>query len=179
MELIAVTGYAGHGKDTVGAILREQYGFLPIAFADPLRAMLGALYAMIGVDLKVMHDRELKELEIPGLGVSYRRMAQTLGTEWARHHLYDDFWIQVIAKRLAHLETEGHNKVVITDLRFINEASWVRSVGGVVWKVSRDGIGKLAPHESEIQIGGIKPNAVLANNGTIDELANRVKILME
>lgn len=179
MQIIAITGYAGHGKDTVGAILKKQYGFFTVAFADPIRTMLGSLYDEIGVDRNVMHDRDLKEAPIPGLGVSYRHMAQTLGTEWAREHLSPNFWVDVLKARLVHLRNRKVYRVAITDLRFHNEAAAVRDIGGVIWRVQRQGVKALKPHASEIQIGGIKPHAIVPNNGTIEELENRIKILME
>ena len=43
MTLVGLSGYAQVGKDTVGKILVEKYGFERVSFADKLREVLYAL----------------------------------------------------------------------------------------------------------------------------------------
>jgi hypothetical protein len=37
----------------------------------------------------------------------------------------------------------------ISDVRFDNEAKWVREQGGVIWKISRHGLASVRHHSSE------------------------------
>ena len=94
-QIIGLTGPAGSGKDAVRAIL-EELGFVGFAFADPIRNMIRCLLTDNGLSDGWMDNRDLKERIIPALGVSYRHMAQSLGTEWARN-LRRDFWLRIAA----------------------------------------------------------------------------------
>ena len=61
--------------------------------------MLCSLFDLAGIDGAWTTDRALKELPTT-LGWSYRHLAQSLGTEWARAQLADDFWLRVAGARL-------------------------------------------------------------------------------
>ena len=80
-----------------------------------------------------------------GKPVTPRWVLQYFGTDVMRDHFAKDVWIWSIEKRLA----SAPGPVVITDVRFPNEAEWIRSHGGEVWFVERDPIVDVSPHESE------------------------------
>lgn len=173
-RLIGLTGYAGTGKDTVRQILEDQYDLDGMAFADPIRDMLSSLLASVGADEIWMTARHLKERDIPQLGMSYRKLAQTLGTEWARA-LDPDFWVRIAAAKVelcAHYNQAG---VVISDVRFPNEAAWIKSRGGVIWRVIRPGTEPVRAHASEDLIAGLPHDYVIDNSGEIDDLDVAVK----
>lgn len=173
--VIGLTGYAGTGKDTVRAILEEQ-GFNGMAFADPIRTMLREMLTSNGISDRYMDDRNFKEAVIPELGVSYRHMAQTLGTEWGRS-LKSDFWLSLAGAYMADTtdtaETESVN-FVISDIRFYNEAEWVRERGGVIWHIQRNERPFVRGHISESGIYDIEFDQLIFNNGSLGEL--RVKV---
>lgn len=186
MKLLALTGKAGAGKDSVADVLCEKYGFVRYEFARPLKGMLAA----IGVDCS---NRATKELPHPVFGVSPRRMAQTLGTEWGRDLINPDIWllcadrfitdIHDIKARLsspgrvcdddwwAKLNAEG---VVITDCRFQNEAAFIAQRGGAIWHVQRHGIQAVEAHSSEAGLDVYPGDVVIRNDGTLADLAQRV-----
>jgi hypothetical protein len=113
-------------------------------------------------------NRELKEAEIPGLGVSARHMMQTLGTEWARHHLAEDFWLKLAATNMAHMRGHGYRNFVVSDVRFANEAEWVRTQGGEIWMLERPGLAPVRKHVSEcVQF---RVDQVLRNDGSLAKL---------
>ena len=173
-HLIALSGLAGSGKDAVRAILEEE-GYTGLAFADPIRAMLRTLLTDAGLHAGYMDARELKERAIPGLGVSYRQLAQTLGTEWGRA-LDANFWLRIAQARMDGLISGGDvNRFVISDCRFANEAAWVKSQGGVIWRVHREGLAPVRAHVSESEMQRIRPGRTIHNNGTLDDL--RVTVL--
>lgn len=165
MKIIGICGYAGSGKDTLAdMIMKRLPGSRRASFADPMRAMLSAL----GVPDLWMVDRELKEKSIPGLGRSYRQLAQTLGTEWGRVCHGEDFWVRALANRL---EREGGKYALIPDVRFPNEAQWVLDSGGKMIRVVRPNAQPVNPHESEQYVPTLPVNFEVYNTGTLADLS--------
>lgn len=173
LTLIGLTGLAGAGKDTVRQILESQHGFIGFGFADPIRNMLRTLLSDNGISESWMDERALKEQQIPTLGKSYRELAQTLGTEWGRTVLGQDFWLRIAESYLYDIAstTFGPQHFVISDVRFQNEADWVRQRGGVIWRVERPGTQSVRAHVSEQGATAIKADAVLVNNSSIEDLS--------
>lgn len=169
-NIIGLLGPAGSGKDTVREIL-AKHGYYGLAFADPIREMLKPLLLACGVDLSYMTARHLKEQPMPVLGVSYRQLAQTLGTEWGRAQ-GPDFWLRIAAASMMEvsISTFGPPLFVISDVRFPNEAEWIRNLGGQVWRIDRPGVAPVREHTSETLVETITPDFVLDNNGSLDDL---------
>lgn len=164
MKLLGLTGPAGVGKDTAAVIL-SGYGYEPYAMAKPLKEML----AVAG--LPEPADREAKELPFPGRSFSYRVAAQTLGTEWGRG-LEPDFWLRIASKRIA-----GKAMVVVTDIRFEDEAAWLRAEGGTLVHVyGRQSTvsGEAAKHVSENGVFKKQQDRLLCNDGSLQVLNQRV-----
>lgn len=161
---LGLTGPAGVGKDTVASLL-AGYGYTPYAFATPMKEMLHV------AGLVEPSTREAKEANLPGLSYSYRHAAQQLGTEWARN-LDTDFWVKVAARRVG-----GMARVVFSDVRFENEAAWIRSSGGkIVHIIGRQTTvqGAAALHASETGIRKVDSDLVLENDSTVETLHDRV-----
>lgn len=181
-NIIGLTGYAGSGKDTVRGVL-AGHGYLGMAFADPIRAMLGRLFDQAGVGLQYMHKREYKESIIPRLGVSYRHLAQTLGTEWGRT-VSPDLWLRIAdgfikdTNSAGELWSDGVPLFAISDVRFANEAQWVRDRGGVVWRINRPQAAAVREHSSEEEVGRIQVDAEIDNSGSLDELKLNVALAL-
>ena len=177
MILIGLTGHAGSGKDTVRAFM-EQEGFVGLAFADGIRGMLRELLTSVGIDDACIDERTLKEAIIPELGVSYRHMAQSLGTEWGRN-LRSDFWLRAAAAFVTDQQQAGETHFVISDVRFANEAEWIKRQGGKIWRIHREGLASVRPHVSESGVDSIKPTRTIHNNGTPEQLAEAVALAIE
>lgn len=170
--IIGLCGPAGSGKDTVRSLLEQHHDFAGLAFAEPIRGMLRELFASNGISEDFIDDRALKEAPIPALGTSYRHLAQTLGTEWGRQCMGADFWLNIAGAYLADLKAQGYERFVVSDVRFANEAAWVRAQGGVVWRVERPGLASVRAHVSEAQDFAV--DAVIDNSGTWGQLYDRV-----
>jgi len=175
--LVGLTGRAGSGKDTAAAYMEDQYAFRAIGFADPLVDMLGALIEHVDVDGAWLVERALKEMPMRVIGRSYRELAQTLGTEWGRA-LDADFWIKIAAYRVQQIHQLGDN-VVITDVRFANEAAWVRQMGGHLVQLLRDDAAPVRMHVSEQQIDLVKAERTLVNNGSKATLQDQIVRLID
>lgn len=175
MIIIGLTGRAGCGKDTVADFLCEAHGFVKIALADPIRE--GAK-AMFGLTDEQLHRRDLKEQPIDWIGHSPRHILQTLGTEYGRQYVSDDIWLRVAGQRIERIRRSAPcmhvSGIVISDIRFENEADWLRNLGGHLWFVRRPGhnplMGKEACHASERAIQRKTDEAIISNYTTIDDL---------
>lgn len=179
--LIGLTGRAGAGKSTVAHHLEDEWAFEHFALADPILSMVLALFEETGISETWAIARALKEQPVPTLGVSYRRIAQTLGTEWGRQVMGPDFWLRVAAHKLRQARLH-EAKVVISDVRFANEAQWVIKQGGVLVRVLRPDLPPLPPdtaaHSSEQHAGALPVRAELLNGASIDALRDRVDDLV-
>jgi rhodanese-related sulfurtransferase len=168
--LIGLTGPAGAGKTTVAQHLQAEYAFSHLAFADPICDMLYALFAAADVPAAWMTERALKE-QPSTLGYSYRHLAQTLGTEWGRA-LHPDFWTRILVQRLLQPRLAGDN-LVVSDVRFANEAAELRLLGAVIVQVQRPGaaLPAVRPHASEAGLPATaQPDYVLHNSGSLQQL---------
>lgn len=176
--IVGLRGLAGSGKDTIAERLVTAHGFEALSFAAPIRR---GLAAMFGLDESNFDNRAVKEHPLALLnGRSPRYAMQTLGTEWGRAHLGEDIWLQVCRAECECSIAMGQDRLVITDVRFPNEAAWLRSVG-VIWHVVRPGLvpGAWARHVSESGVEIHGEDRGLVNDGTIDDLHARVDRLVE
>ena len=182
-RIIGLTGLAGSVKDTVRAMFEQDHGYSGLAFADPMRRMLASLIEYVGADPLYMSERAFKEALIPQVGASYRELAQTLGTEWGRA-IRPDLWVRMAEARLdslrhAHRGATEPLRVVISDVRFLNEAEWIRDAGGEVWRIERPNVAPVRHHQSERELLQIHADQLLLNDGSMEDLWVRVSTLCE
>lgn len=170
MLLIGFTGKAGSGKDTAANYLKKNYPFKSVAFADPIRA---GMRAMIGLEDKHFAHPD-KEVVLPELGKSPRQMMQTLGTEWGRTTVNEDIWLILAGKKVREFHQQGYH-ALITDVRFENEAAWIRKNGGVVIHIERGTAGTPHAHTSEAGVEKDVGDWVIHNNGSLTSLHDQVE----
>lgn len=170
MRLIGIAGKAGSGKDTVAAHLVDNYSFTRYALAAPIKK---AMCAAFSLPEHVFEDRELKEKPLDWLGFSPRRLAQLFGTEFGRKIVGDDVWLRVAQRNIDWLRATGGGDVVVSDVRYNNEAEWIRRNCGEVWVVDRPDTAPVASHSSEAGVDMALVNRVLPNNGSIAQLKLR------
>jgi hypothetical protein len=141
-------------------------GFTQIAFADPLYECVSKI---TGLPVDRLKDRDVKETVIPWLGKSPRQLLQTLGTEWGRGTIHPEIWIRIAMDRASR-----HANVVVTDVRFDNEAQAIVDAGGEVWRVARPGWRCLADdaasHPSEAGVSDHLIARIVDNSGSLDDL---------
>ena len=167
--VIGLHGRARAGKDTVANFILSHRGGYVYSFADPIRAMLVPL----GIDMADPYWQANKEAILPALGASPRRLMQTLGTEWGRQLINPDLWLILAKQRLLNLGPG----MVIADVRFENEASWVRAHGGRVIHIERPKSVAVEAHASEagIEFKGEEGDIKIVNGGTLEDLQNTIR----
>ncbi len=168
LPIIGLTGPAGCGKTTVAGMIE---GAAVIQLADPLYA---ALALMLGVDEAILRHRAAKEKPLPGLDRSPRQLLQTLGTDWGRAFVGSDVWLRQAGRRIDALHAAGAATVIVADVRFENEAEWIRHRGGQVWRVEREPATAAAPHASEAGIPYGLIDRTIDNTGSAEETRLRV-----
>jgi hypothetical protein len=60
--------------------------------------------------------------------------------------------------------------IIIKDIRFENEAAFLRSHNGEIWHISRPNLPKVNPHSSELGVAQATGDLRLINNGTLEDL---------
>lgn len=134
-KLIGVSGFARSGKDTFYercSIALKSYGAksIRLSFADTLKKELDELLIKhTGISAFTEVDSE-KEL--------IRPLLVTYGTE-IRRKINPNCWIESISNEVSAYLDQGYF-VFITDVRFLNEASWVKSSGGYLFNIKRENV---------------------------------------
>ena len=141
-----------------------------------------------------------ERLSIPHL--TPRWILQNWGTEVCRKNFHDDIWIASLENKLR----ASTDDIVISDCRFPNEIAAIKKAGGRVvrvvrgaepewyqlavsrnrgpngnssWALSGRKLEQLGIHASETAWVGTRFDAVLDNNGTLEDLYQQVKHLAQ
>ena len=174
-RLVGLCGPAGSGKSTVAGMFEALCGAHQMALADPIVNMLHSLLADAGVGAEWMTERALKE-QPSSIGYSYRHLAQSLGTEWGRLQLDSNLWIRVAHHRLTEAAAYEHH-VVVTDIRYPNEAEWLQRLGGTLVRVHRPLARNVRLHSSELHPATLPATETLDNSGSLATLQDQVLAL--
>jgi len=169
-KLIVLIGKAGSGKSTVAKQLKKELGGVIVSFAEPIRDMLRGLGL---TDQHLIGD--LKEIRCELLsGYTPRYVMQTLGTDWARTLLDENFWVNIWKHKVKNYLNNNH--IVITDdCRFLNEERAVLEMDGMIFRLRRDVRDiETAQHKSEQEIGLIKEHYVIDNNRSCAEVTSDI-----
>ncbi len=166
--VIGITGKAGSGKDEACKMIytmKEGGRYVNhLSFASTIKNM-----ARVATDWDEPATREDKEAIDPKWGMSPRMFWQELGS-WGRSK-DPDFWIKALQTEVDKNSTQT---VVITDVRYDNEAQWIKDMGGIIWEVVRDDAPEVRKHESENGIMRKHIDFTIENNGTLEDLQKGV-----
>ena len=196
MLLIGVNGFKRSGKGEVSRIIAEAVpGVVQVGFADKLK-ILAARAIGLPEDKAIEEMDWLKEKgefevwdssahdwsprEITG-----RQYLQNIG-QGARELFGDTFWIDMVLPNpklqagwvgstdLLADAYPGVEGVVITDLRYENEAKRVKALGGQVWEVTRPGRTSDG-HASEQPLPRSLVDRTFNNDGSLEALELQVR----
>ena len=167
--IIGLSGFKGSGKDTVAAYLMKEHEFERKAFADPLKESVAALFDIPFSEVdKLKNSDSAVTLDIDNRyhSVSFRQFLQRYGTESHRGVFGEDFWLEYT------LPSNGSyygRKIVVTDVRFENEATRIKELGGQIWFINRTtDRSSFDPHASENL--DFSTDLMVPNDGTLDDL---------
>jgi len=165
----------GSGKSTIAACL-DDYGYHVVPFASFLKGMIRRLLFELGYTVSQADEMtKQKDLIVPGINIRMRTLMQTLGTEWGRNTLDQDFWINCWKAKVE----SSRNFVVADDVRFPNEALTIKEMGGEVWKIVRPGTENSENHASEGQLDHWDSfSRIIVNDGSIDDLYHKLNLVM-
>jgi len=185
MILIGIGGKAQAGKSTVATYLQSEHNFNPASFARRLKKATQVKFNL--TDEECSESNKNKNEKIERWGLSFREMLQIEGTE-AGWQMYDpriskgpSLWVRHIDFLWKALNNPdnfdlGYKGLVISDMRFPHEYAWVKSCGGVAWKVVRPGVRSavgIKGHASEAW--EFEPDVEINNDKTILDLYSRVE----
>ncbi|WGH20737.1 deoxynucleoside monophosphate kinase [Arthrobacter phage JohnDoe] len=180
VPLIGLIGKKRTGKDTFADKLVRDHGYTRVALADPLREAALALDPIMGTfplnSEGIVRTREWRLSDvIEELGwekakdyiPEVRRTLQRLGTESIRS-LDDQFWIRTAFQRIDALRAEG-KPVVVTDVRYPNEADAISDATGYLVRIVRDLPDDGDAHASEKAMDDYREHLRVPNNTTIED----------
>jgi len=176
----------GSGKDTVSKRLEEKHGFRRDSFAKSLKDAVSAMFNWDREMLEGNGEESRKWRESPdefwserfGKSVTPRWVLQYFGTEVMRQHMHDAIWIDSCLSRYDGTPT------VISDTRFQNELKTIKANGGEIILVkrgdlpTREQMQERGAHKSEWDWMGWNFDHVIENNGTKEELYQKVDNLV-
>jgi dephospho-CoA kinase len=155
MKHIGLIGLAGSGKDTAAKAL-YSLGYMRYAFADRVKN-LAWRFGWDG------NKDERGRALLQNIGMAGRQ--------------YDPAtWIKYVELMIEH-ETDPE-LIVFTDVRFQNEADYIRSKGGIIVRIVRPG--QIAEkHESELKQCEVAADIEVVNDGSIEDLHNKIRNLIK
>jgi hypothetical protein len=158
-----MAGLARSGKDTCADYIVGSANYKKYSFAEPIKLGLSGMFGWGEEELY----GDLKEVDDPVLGFSPRKALQLAGTDFARKMLRDDIWLAVAEKFVT-------DSTVIADVRFENEAEWIRNKGGIIVHVTRPELeGRevgVSNHLSENGVQILGNDLHIINDGNLEDL---------
>jgi hypothetical protein len=171
--IIGIAGKKGIGKTTVANTLCLNHDFKRLSFADPLKAMLKPLLLASGLSEEGcrLYTESDKEMVITGIGLSYRRLMQTLGTDWGRDMVSPHLWLHCAEKSIDAAATG----IVFDDVRYDDEAALIRSKGGIIVHLRGKMPLEYDYHPSEQGIMVLDNDLVVHSSGNISDVMDRLE----
>lgn len=192
-NIIGISGKKRAGKDTAAKYLATK-GYEVRAFATPLKAALLALNPLVEITetdtqnaddsldfyfghgyFRVADIVSKVGYEVAKEIAEVRRLLQYLGTEAGRDIHGENLWVGAFNKAW---EEDEFLPAVVSDVRFPNEAEYIRSRGGIVINITKDTTTDDL-HTSESGLCSEYYNYLVTNNGSLTELYNQLDEIVQ
>lgn len=162
IPIIAFSGKAKSGKDTALEAIRKEVSLdrtvvLRINFADALKEEVAK--ACNGSVEAVDKNKDI-----------FRPMLQWWGTDFRRKMFYDHYWLKRWEERRDRLVCPGVTQLIVcTDVRFLNEVEFMKSLGAKVIRIIRPTpVATAGNHASETDLDNYKEwDGVIINSSTL------------
>jgi len=127
VEVYGFSGKLGSGKDYIAKLFRllmPKKNTVRIAFADHFKVECCARNHDV-----LTYDRVFNKKDDES-----RKKLQEYGTK-GREENGEDYWVNVVKLWTKVHEMGNVERIIITDVRYKNEAEWLKSVGGILFRV--------------------------------------------
>tara|TARA_Y200000002_G_C22659251_1_gene654945 strand:+ start:515 stop:1081 length:567 start_codon:yes stop_codon:yes gene_type:complete len=186
--IIGIAGKKQSGKDTISDYLIDKYGFQKYGFADPIKDIAKIIF---GFSEEQLYGSQ-KDIIDPFWNIKPRDFFQKFGTDYGQFIFPEHFpkifkgntrtlWVKIFQKWYLNKKKENPDiKIIINDVRFEHEFDMIKSLGGYVIKVIRPK-SFFDKHISENELDKKDKdefNNIIYNNGTKQELYDRIKDLL-
>jgi hypothetical protein len=189
MKLIGLNGAIGSGKSEAARFLSDKYGYKEITFkAEFVRRIFLSLgicdrHPDHEIYLNLFYDQELKDKSNELLGGLTPREVKLSFSGWVRSIDPDAFVkpTELKIKTYSKLKTQSLLDIVVSDVRFDNEAQLIKRNGGVIWKIERQNnpFKIKSSHESEKDLDKKYIDLTIHNDGSLDDLAIAIGDVLE
>jgi len=190
-QIILLSGKARAGKDTSAKLLKQIDPTVKlIAFAGPLKQIIAATF---GIDMQelegwknsgyvLVHGIPPEDQNDTSFRMqTYREILQNFGTEGMKPIFGDTVWVDVAAKFINHMLIST-DTVVITDWRFTLELDAIQDhfpdYNIKTVRITRDNTNLFDSHSSEVELDDCNFDHIISNNGTEDELKEKLKEIL-
>jgi len=176
--LVGIGHKKRRGKDTAANRLVDKHGFVRVSWADALKEACRLIFHFNNEQLY----GNLKEKVDPRWGRTPRWILQTFGTEACRDNIDTDIWVKSAWLRIEAIWKDNPQQgIVVPDVRFVNEANFIKEKGGVLWRVDREiPDDENSNHPSETSLDGYdKWDQTLNNNSDLRNLYGGVDSALE
>jgi energy-coupling factor transporter ATP-binding protein EcfA2 len=145
-----------------------------LKFAYPVYQIVAVL---VGRDVdNIMGDPNFKN-QVQAWGLTGRQLLQKVGTECFREVIGTTVWIDIMQRTLDRFKYAVTSGVIISDLRFLNEAGFIDRIGGTIIKIGGRDAGVPGIHQSESEISDIVPSYLLDNSGNYVDLMDGLALI--
>jgi hypothetical protein len=185
---------AGSGKSAIADHLITHHNFARLSFAEPLKDMVRVLLENFGYSPTDAHDLTHIHKDAPiyeiDSRIDSRHLLRTIGTEWGRACIHTDIWLRCWTARYMRLTSEGYDRIVVDDMRFLNEANLLARLDAQLWSVVRTGTPRSTAHASEGGLDSLKLlsdptndcslgfHHLINNDGTLGDLHFQVNAIL-
>lgn len=185
--LVGFHGCKGVGKDTAADFLVARHNFVKLPFAGPLKQAVANLFGISLAQVDKYKDNDGNSIDLVSVileicgsdgkrmsqyDFSWREFLQRFGTEMGRQTFGQNFWVERWHESFLKHRAVAQS-VVVTDVRFPNEAAAIRQLGGMVIQIKREGH-EPDGHASEIPLPPSWINQTIYNDGTFEDLRAEV-----
>jgi hypothetical protein len=177
---IGLIGKARSGKDTAALHLVRTRSYTRLAFADPLKEMALSInpYIPTGYGVTVRLSALIADVGWEYAKDTYPEVRRILQHTGQTVREYDDgFWLTAMRRKLNNAEA-WNLPVVVTDVRYENEARMLRSRGFKLVRIVRPPTGaavtmsqaRAAMHDSETALDDFAADVTIHNTASVEAL---------
>jgi len=192
-RIIAICGAKRSGKDVLAEHLVKRHKYERVAFANPLKQAVKALFNFNDEQV----ETDIKDVVDEKWGITPRAALQFFGTEIMQEKIQEllpdikrNFFANTLKNYITErcdADTDGQKtSFVISDMRFLHEYEMLYSIPNIrkedvlsIRVIRPSGVAVADIHKSELEYVNIPYDVVLVNNSTIENYLAKFDKIME